>query len=126
MKNLPAISILSVIALGAVLIILFQSKGEISGKELDYFAKCLADKGAVMYGADWCPHCQNEKKAFGDSFRFISYVECPNEPNLCLQKQVQGYPTWIFGDGNRFEGEQGLERLSKLSGCSLPAEVEIP
>ena len=38
---------------------------------------------------------------------------------LCLEKGVNGYPTWIFPDGKKLEGEQGLQRLSEESGCSL-------
>lgn len=86
----------------------------------DEFAKCLADKEVAMYGADWCPHCQNEKRAFGDSFRFVPYVECPDDPKQCLAAGIAGFPTWIFPDGRRFEGEQGLEKLSAESGCQLP------
>ncbi|HEY4475665.1 MAG TPA: hypothetical protein VJB92_03015 [Candidatus Paceibacterota bacterium] len=84
---------------------------------LDAFAQCLTDKGAVMYGADWCPHCQNEKKAFGDSFRFINYVECPKNPNACLAAGVEAFPTWFFPDGKKFVGEQGIEKLGQLSNC---------
>lgn len=86
---------------------------------LDAFAKCLADKGITMYGADWCPHCQNEKKAFGASFKYVPYVECPDEPDKCLAAGIEGYPTWIMKDGRKFEGELGLNKLSELSGCSL-------
>ncbi len=94
---------------------------------LDEFAKCLADKKIVMYGADWCPHCQNEKKLFGDSFRFVPYVECPDDPQRCLKEGIEGYPTWIFpaslaggSDGKKLTGEQGLEKLSQESTCQLP------
>ncbi|MBI4128227.1 MAG: hypothetical protein HY459_04110 [Parcubacteria group bacterium] len=86
----------------------------------DTFAQCLTEKGVVMYGADWCPHCQNEKQAFGNSFRYVSYVECPAEPKRCTDMGIEGYPTWIVADGRRFEGEQGLQGLSTMSGCSLP------
>ena len=86
---------------------------------LDAFAQCLADEKITMYGANWCPHCQNEKNAFGDSFRFIPYVECPDEPKQCLDAGISGYPTWIFPDGRRFKGEQGIEKLSQESGCAL-------
>ncbi|MEK7589210.1 MAG: hypothetical protein AAB479_01080 [Patescibacteria group bacterium] len=110
--------------------------------ELDAFAQCLAEKGITMYGADWCPHCQNEKKAFGDSFRLVPYVECPDDPQKCLAAGINGYPTWVFPassarldpaslasrraeragglDGKKLEGEQGLEKLSQESGCILP------
>lgn len=88
--------------------------------QLDAFAQCLSKKGAIMYGADWCPYCQNEKKAFGDAFRFVSYIECPDNPKQCLAAGIIGYPTWLFPDGRRFEGELGLQNLAKESGCPLP------
>ena len=112
------IIILILLALG--LLILFFNQPQESKASLDSFAQCLAEKGVTMYGADWCPHCQNEKKAFGDSFRLIPYVECPKEPQRCLAAMVNGYPTWIFQDGRRLEGEQGIEKLSAESGCALP------
>lgn len=105
-----------VIAVGAL--ILSSSGG--GGSELDGFAQCLASKGATMYGAAWCSHCESEKKAFGKSFRFISYVECPDEPQRCIVAGVESYPTWIFSDGKKLVGEQGLLKLSQESGCELP------
>ena len=86
----------------------------------DNFAKCLSDKGVIMYGADWCPHCQNEKRAFGDSFRLITYVECPDNPQQCIDVNVENYPTWVFPDVENLIGEQGLKKLSEKSDCVLP------
>lgn len=96
---------------------------------LEDFANCLTDKGIVMYGAEWCPHCKNEKKRFGAAFEDVAYVECPDEPEKCITAGIEGYPTWIFPDGYSptgspvkgkiFKGEQGLEKLSKESGCPL-------
>lgn len=88
---------------------------------LDSFAQCLRERGAIMYGADWCPHCQNEKEAFSSSFKYVNYVECPASPQKCISANINGYPTWVFSDGRRFEGEQGIEKLSEVSGCSLPS-----
>lgn len=87
-------------------------------------ARCLADKGATMYGAYWCSHCKNEKRAFGDAFRFIPYVECTAEPKKCLVAGVEGYPTWILGNDTRLEGEQGLEKLARAAGCAWPVDTE--
>lgn len=87
---------------------------------LDSFAACLAQKNITMYGADWCPHCQNEKQAFGNSFRLVPYVECPENTKSCINLKITGYPTWIFPDGKRLQGEQGLTALSRESGCNLP------
>ena len=88
-------------------------------RALDSFASCLADKKVTMYGAEWCPHCQNQKKLFGDSFRLVPYVECPDNPSLCLAKGINGYPTWIFPDGSSVAGEQSLKALSEKSTCPL-------
>ena len=114
---LTSITILALLG-GGILLVSRGQQPVITG--LDDFAKCLADKGAVMYGAAWCSHCQKEKKAFGESFKYITYVECPLDPKKCLEADIPGYPTWIFGDGTRLEGEQGITNLSEASGCALP------
>ncbi len=90
---------------------------------LDKFAQCLADNGAKMYGAYWCPHCANQKADFGDSFKFVDYVECdPRGENprvqMCYDAGIQGYPTWEI-NGLQYPGEQSLQELSKLTGCEL-------
>ncbi len=114
--------IISFLILAVVSVLAFRfiiKKPGASAGNLDAFAQCLAQKGAMMYGAYWCPHCQNEKKVLGDSFRFVQYVECSSESQKCLDAGVKGYPTWIFADGRKFEGEQGIEKLSQESGCPL-------
>lgn len=98
----------------------YLSQPEETVASLDGFAKCLAEKKVTMYGAAWCPHCQNEKKAFGSSFKYVPYVECPAEPQRCVAAGIDGYPTWILGDGQKLVGEQGLQKLSAESGCALP------
>lgn len=103
-----------IIISGAVLL----TRPPATAGNLDAFAQCLAEKGVTMYGAAWCPHCQNQKKLFGSSFKFVPYVECPNVPQLCLNKGVSGYPTWIIGD-TKLEGEQTLQKLSSISSCPL-------
>ncbi len=87
---------------------------------LDDFAKCLTSKNITMYGTYNCPHCLNEKKAFGSSFQYVSYVECTQEPNKCVDAGIMEVPTWIFPDGKKLVGEQGLGKLSQESGCPLP------
>lgn len=87
---------------------------------LDLFAQCLAEKKITMYGAYWCSHCQAEKARFGNSFKYVPYVECTEETNKCVEAGIEGYPTWILQDGTKLVGEQGLEKLSEVSGCVLP------
>jgi|SRR3989338_1827370 len=119
MKN-TIITSTTVIAFALVVAAVFNIGREPElANALDEFAQCLNEKGFTMYGAYWCPHCQNEKTAFGDSFRFVNYVECTQEPQQCLATGIKGYPTWITDDGRRFEGEQGIERLAEASGCAI-------
>jgi len=124
-KNIKIFTVL-VFAVSIVVLGFFVSRNdEPAYASLDEFAQCLSEQGATLYGAYWCPHCQNEKKSFGDSIRYINYVECTEEPGRCTEAQVRGYPTWIFGNGKKLEGEQGLERLSLESGCPINPSVEI-
>ena len=125
MKNkFPIVIGITGVSVVVAFILLFPRQQ--ASADLDVFAQCLADKGITMYGAAWCPHCQKEKKAFGDSFKLVPYVECPDNIDKCLAKGINGYPTWIFpattteADGKKLEGEQGLEKLSKESSCPLP------
>ncbi len=89
----------------------------------DTFAQCLTEKGVVMYGAYWCPHCANQKKLFGSSFKYVTYVECDPggknpQPDLCQQKGVTSYPTWEI-NGEVESGEIPLPVLAEKSGCTL-------
>lgn len=91
----------------------------------DAFAQCLTDKGATFYGAFWCPHCQKQKAMFGKSARLLPYVECSTQDGrnrlaVCVEKEIEGYPTWEFSDGSRLSGEIPLSRLSEKTGCELP------
>jgi hypothetical protein len=74
----------------------------------DNFAKCLTEKGAVMYGEDWCPYTKGQKGMFGKSFKYVDYVI---DPNLKIR------PTWEI-NGERYERVQSFQRLSALTGCS--------
>ncbi len=80
-------------------------------------AQCLSEKGAVMYGTKTCPYCRAEKLSFGEAFQYITYVECTEEPNRCVDAGVEGVPLWTFTDGTRLEGAQGLEGLARAVNC---------
>lgn len=36
----------------------------------------------------------------------------------CSAVDVTGFPTWVMGDGTKFEGERTLEQLAKASGLT--------
>jgi thiol-disulfide isomerase/thioredoxin len=120
MNKFLVLVIIAIIALSGAVYWVYFVKPQTADNKLDDFAKCLTSAGAVMYGAEWCAHCQDEKKLFGDSFKYVNYIECPDNIERCLKAGVEGYPTWIFPDGKKLIGEQGLEKLSQESGCKLP------
>ena len=84
----------------------------------DDFAKCLTEKGVIMYGSEYCSHCSNQKEMFGDSFQYINYVECSENPELCTEMGILAIPTWYI-NGNLYTGEKTIQELSNLSGCSV-------
>ena len=91
----------------------------------DTFAACLGEKGAIFYGAFWCPHCQNQKALFGRSAKFLPYNECSTPDGkgqlpLCKEKGVTTYPTWDFATTERLTGEISLQTLSEKTSCPLP------
>ena len=141
MKKRGKLAVIFLISI-ALLLQACKSSGESSSKypqeKIDKLAKCLTNNGVVMYGAFWCPHCANTKKKFGSSFGYVNYVECdprckPDEqgkilvacqgyegqPELCLEREIEGYDTWIFSDGTRAVGEPALELLDERSGCNI-------
>lgn len=105
-------------ALVVIIGIFLISKPPKDNPKLDSFVQCLATKKLVMYGAYWCPHCQNQKKLLGDS-QYIPYVECTVEIKKCQDLGVNSYPTWIDANGQRYDGEQSLQKLSQISACEL-------
>lgn len=93
----------------------------------DAFARCLSARGVKMFGAWWCPHCQEQKEKFGASFEYVPYVECGIKGDVngrsqaCIDANIAHYPTWQFPPtGERVERIMSLEDLSDRTSCSLP------
>ena len=112
--------IIILLVLGTIATVLLTQSNDIPPTKYDAFAQCLASKKLTMYGATWCSHCKAEKALFGESFKYVPYVECTENPNECLAKGVEAYPTWIDEKGQKYVGGQGLEKLSEISSCELP------
>lgn len=81
----------------------------------------LAKSGAKMYGASWCPHCQQQKEMFGASASRLPYVECspggqgtPQTPE-CRAAKITNYPTWII-NGKRTQEVMTLKQLAEATG----------
>ena len=98
--------------------------GMAGSANLDSFAKCLSDRDATMYGSFWCSHCDDQKKLFGSSFRYIHYVECsvPGGRQMtfaCQAAHIRYTPTWVFADGEHRTGVLSLEQLRNKTRCPL-------
>ena len=102
----------AIISVAAALILVAASLisyAVLSPGKYDNFAKCLTEKGAVMYGENWCRYTNAQKGMFGKSFKYINY-----EVKTDLNKR----PTWVI-NGNTYETVQSFERLSALTGCEI-------
>jgi hypothetical protein len=119
------IAVLLIVVAG-VAAMLFVKPGP---SNLEPFAQCLGEKGAVFYGAFWCPHCQRQKAMFGGAASKLPYEECSTpdgkaQLQVCIDKEIQNYPTWIFADGSRLTGERSLQELAEKTSCPLPSDAE--
>lgn len=109
----------SVIAFAAVLIVslgvfIFLSN-RVNANYYDDFASCLAERGMVMYGADWCKYTAGQKLMFGKSSDLLDYRDYTETTGISTT------PTWEFKE-QRYPRAQTFERLSEISGCALPAQ----
>ncbi len=120
--------LIGVIALVAVIsLLIYAGRASNGPSALDGFAQCLKDKGAIFYGAFWCPHCQNQKALFGNSKKYLPYVECSTpdargQTDVCIKNGIKSYPTWVFSDMSTTTGEVTLATLSEKTACPLPPE----
>ena len=120
--------ILIAVLLLAGIIYLIQAPGK-PGK-YDTFAQCIKDKGAVFYGAFWCPHCQAQKAKFGKSAKLLPYVECSTpdskgQTQICKDVGIATYPTWNFTNDvstttKVVTGVIELADLASETNCQLP------
>jgi|SRR3989344_7345234 len=127
----------SIVLMSLVFIVSCQQ--QVDEEKASKLANCLADKNVKEYGAFWCPNCAQQEKNFGKSFQILKdkrvYVECDprcetddlpiacrgikGQPELCLQKSVDKYPTWEFPDGTIEVRVFELDELAQRSGCGL-------
>ncbi|MCP9801369.1 hypothetical protein [Synechococcus sp. RedBA-s] len=85
----------------------------------------LRTRGAIFYGAWWCPHCFQQKNLFGtEAGRRLPYVECDKDQagrERCQSATIRAFPTWDL-DGERREGLLTIEELGVWSGFKAKAE----
>ena len=113
------------IVLAVILLLIFIPKVTTKAGKYDQFAQCIQSSGAEFYGTFWCVHCQAQKKMFGSSAKYLPYIECSTadgkeQLQVCKDKKIEGYPTWIFKDLSQLSGEIPLATLAEKTQCSLP------
>lgn len=92
-----------------------------STAEAEAVAQWVTQAGAKMYGAWWCPHCQDQKEMFGESaFKKVTYIECANPDRsqnaVCQAAGIKSYPTWEFADGSRVSQVMDFDELKEKTG----------
>ena len=86
--------------------------------EYDDFAKCLTEKGAVVYGNDYCSYTVKQLNFFTKSQKYLNYIKCTDNEALCNEKKVDITPTWEINE-NMYSGVQTFEALAAYSGCEV-------
>lgn len=101
----------------ALIVIGFYIRSNKAGN-YDTFAKCLSEKNVIVYGNDFCQYTGKQLNMFGNSEKYLKYVKCANNKELCDNKQIKITPTWEI-NGKMYEGVQSIEKLAEMSGCAL-------
>lgn len=80
----------------------------------------LRAKGAIFYGAWWCPACFQQKNLFGkEAGNSLPYVECDKTDEgraVCMAAKIRAFPTWELAGKQRLEGVQTIDELKVWSG----------
>lgn len=114
-KKYLIITLITLILIVASSTFYFNSK---KPGEYDDFTKCLTEKGAIMYGNTYCTYTAKQLNFFGKSDKYLNYVKCANNQELCDEKGVSTTPTWEI-NGEMYPQVQTFERLSELTGCEF-------
>jgi len=91
--------------------------------ELDDFAQCVADSGAVLYGAHWCKFTVEQVAEFGASAGYLPYSECyipDTKTKYAKCQRIRSFPTWLLPDGEFHSGLMSLAELAEATDCDLP------
>ena len=90
-----------------------------SNAEQTALSEHLSQRGALFYGAWWCPACFMQKNLFGkQAGNRLPYVECDKSDAgraRCEAASIRAFPTWDLPGKPRLEGVQSLETLKVWS-----------
>lgn len=83
-------------------------------------ARCLTNKGAILYVADWCRYCTRTLDEFGPSVASLKVVHCFDDRSddaICEKLDLVGVPTWIAPGRERLIGFTPLRDIAVWSNC---------
>ena len=85
------------------------------------FNECLAEKGVVIYGSDWCPACRALVETLGghEATKPI-YIECIQNQEICDENRKTGYIPEIQINGELYQGQRTIQALAQATGCEAP------
>eukprot|EP00667_Euglena_gracilis_P017492 EG_transcript_18455 len=100
--------------------------------DLDALAKCIRDRGFVLFSSPSCVHCQEQRALLGPAVELVPTTECSGEGlTACVVRHnIQALPTWLqITDGverRRHSGLLTLPALSNFTACPLHRVGELP
>lgn len=122
------IAVIAIILIIAGFVIFF--KQDLSPKEeygpYDKFIICLEKNDVKMYGNYASRESLMQMSLFLESLGLFEksdvYVECneygpKSKTDKCIKEDITSYPTWTV-NGKKYNGIQGLNKLSELTGCT--------
>tara|TARA_Y100000034_G_scaffold134518_1_gene203169 strand:- start:1777 stop:2163 length:387 start_codon:yes stop_codon:yes gene_type:complete len=124
-KTTAVIIVILLIVIGFIFAIKFDVFPNEQVGPYDDFIICLKASGARFYGDYTYTDSLRQMSLFEDSLYTLEksgvYVECNSygaNPKVekCREEGINMYPTWII-DGIKHPGMQGLNGLSRLTGC---------
>lgn len=100
---------------------LAQARAALTGSSArqQALANHLKARGAIFFGAWWCPACTQQKALFGkQAGAQLPYVECTDAKDgaRCSAAGVRAFPTWDMPGKERLVGVQSVEELARWSG----------
>lgn len=117
MKKMYSIGIIVLVVLVITFMGLFVINGQLTSfsivKTSEETAKCIG-KNSILYVQLGCHACEIQKEKFGDSYKYLTVIDCWNEREKC--SDIQRTPTWII-KGEKYEGILSVEKLKELIGC---------
>jgi len=115
-NSITNVIVFSIIILVFASFIVYSFVIKNNGISPERVAQCLSDKGAKLYTSQYCPHCQEQKKMFGDALSKLDIAECSTQIEECQNAGITAYPTWII-NGRKFLGTKDMNTLYDLSDC---------